>query len=378
MKKILYTTFGMALLLGTAACQREEANQPAGRDLIFAPTVGEMTRTNGNDFFLPGDAIDINITTTTKAEQGYSYVYNTEGVFRGNPPFRFTTDDDYVTTLEAIWPANYDPDAPFVTDQRLLENYRRADRLKATGTINGIMPTEAPVPLHFERQNTMLEFELAGQNTVGLTIKSLLIELRDPQGEAQAYWAYCDTDNGHAELILPPDTRIQSTAGYLIGTLTIVPDDHYTIIFPQTDVTLEAGKRYLVTLTPQGYPMSIYAFIGGWNQGNDGIGIPFEQPTPDVDGTFRIQTPLQLITMSYLIRHYTDGTTFDWPTRTYVIDPGLAESMTSELAAKYIPLSAETYPGVQIVDTQDPAQPVTEITYGDNQTLSLFEQNTGQ
>lgn len=379
MKKIAIISFALAGLTLFGSCSKDKEQGFTEKELTFAPVVDQMespeTKSDGNNFFETGYQIDINITTAAKPTAPFVYTYNkSDGIFRGNPPFRFTLDDDYITTLEAVWPAGYNPAAPFITDQRLLENFRKADRLKATGTLTGVMPTNAPVPLHFERQNTMLEFELAGQNTEGLRIKSLLIELQNPAGQAQAYWAYCGTDNGNAQLILPPNTRILAQEGYLIGTLTVVPDDNYTIIFPLTDITLEAGKRYLVTLTPQGYPMNIYCFVGEWNEDpNTGVGIPFQQPTPDVNGTFRIDTPQQLITMSYLIRHYTDGTTFDWPTRTYVISDGLAALMTPELAARYVPIPSAIYPDVKVVDTQEPAQPVATITYGTGQSLALFQ-----
>ena len=383
MKQIISIGFACAALLAGTGCQQDDS-MGTSRELSFAPVVEDLqtvTRSDGNDFFEAGFAIDVNITTTVQAEQTYNYVYGTAGTFEGNPPFRFTMDDDYITTLEAVWPAGTDENTAFITDQRLYENFRRADRLKATGVLQGVMPTDAPVPLYFERQNTMLEFELAGQNTVGLIIKSLLIELQSPSGEPTAYWAYCDTSedgNGHAQLILPPNTVIEAEEGYLIGTLTVVPDDHYTIIFPATSVTLEAGKRYLCTLTPQGYPMNIYATIGGWNSAGDeeGIGIPFQQPTQDVNGSFRIDTPQQLITMSYLIRHYDDGTTFDWSTRTYVLADDLGSIMNSDFASKYKPLSQAEYPGVKIVDTND--EPVTEITYGEDQVLPLFIQENTQ
>ena len=376
MKQIIWIGFACTALLAGTGCRQDDSTGTP-RELSFAPVVEDMhsaTRSDGNDFFETGFAIDVNIATTVQTQpKTYNYVYGTGGIFEGNPPFRFTMDDDYITTLEAVWPAGTDDNTAFITDQRLYENFRRADRLKATGVLQGVMPTDAPVPLYFERQNTMLEFELAGQNTVGLVIKSLLIELKNPSGDPTAYWAYCGSDNGHAQLILPPNTVIEAEDGYLIGTLTVVPNDHYTIIFPATNVTLEAGKRYLCTLTPQGYPMNIYATIGGWNSAgdNEGIGIPFQQPTPNVDGSFRIDIPQQLITMSYLIRHYADGTTFDWLTRTYVLADDLGQIMNDDFASKYIPLSRTDYPGVNVVDTN--GQPVTEITYGNNQTLALFK-----
>ena len=373
MKKIFYIGIACATLLAAAGCQKEAGLRSRG-ELSFAPVVKDLqtvTRADGNDFFEPGFGIDVNITTTAKEKDTYSYVYNSNGTFQGNPPFRFTMDDDYITTLEAVWPAGYDEAAPFITDQREFENFRQADRLKATGVLSGVMPTEAPVPLYFERQNTMLEFELAGQNSVGLVIKSLLIELQAPSGTPTAYWAYCGTEDGHAQLILPPDTKISAAEGYLIGTLTVVPDDHYTIIFPKTEVTLEAGKRYMVTLTPQGYPMNIYAFIGGWNQGEDGIGIPFQEPTPNVDGSFLIDTPQRLITMSYLMRNYADGATFDWATRTYVISDGLAAQLNTDWASKYVALSRTEFPDVKITDAA--GDDVTTIQYDGSQTLKLFE-----
>lgn len=336
-----------------------------------SPTI--ETKLTGNEFFEEGFGIDVSIWATNNAsEQKFVYYYGTDGIFRGNPAYYFTLDDNYIDSLAAVWPTGSVRNDPFMTDQREFENFRRADWMIAKTSERGIMPTDKPVPLNFVRENTMLEFELAGQNTEGLNIESLLIELRSG-GAPVAYWAYCGNPNGHAALILQKGTQLTSPDQYLIGTMKVGgSSENYTIIFPQTDITLEAGKRYLVTLTPQGYFMAAYISIGGWNQGdNSGIGIPFQQPEPDINGNFLIKEPLQLITMSYLVRHYTDGTTFNWPSRTYILADGFNAKMTDEYASKYIPIPKSKFTG-KVVNNGSTV-PVDTIRYGSGKTLPLFD-----
>jgi len=198
-----------------------------------------------------------------------------------------------------------------------------------------------------------------------LDIQSLVLELHN-NNQPVAYWAYCDNPNGHAQLILEAGTTIFSPENYLIGRVQ-VQQNEYTIIFPQTDLVLQAGYRYLITLTPQGFFMNAYISLGGWDQGEDGIGIPFQQPTPDMNGNFMIETPQQLITMSYLMRHYVDGATFDWLNRTYILSPDLV--MTTEFANLYKPVPRALFAG-QILQND---VPVETITYGTDQTLNLYD-----
>jgi len=372
MKNSIYIPVIALATLLLQSCQKEEelSIQKESGELTFEPTVQDRnsvdTRAIGESFFEVGGEIDVNIVASNNpAAQTYSYVYGADYIFRGNPPFYFSLDDSYITTLTALWPKASIRANGLITDQRILENYRSSDWLTATASVSGVMPTNTPVPLNFTRENSMIEFELVGQNTEGLDIKSLVLELQN-NNQPVAYWAYCGDPNGHAQLILEAGTTIFSPENYLIGRVQ-VQDNEYTIIFPQTDLALKAGYRYLITLTPQGFFMNAYIFIGGWDQGEDSLGIPFQQPTPDIDGNFQINTPQQLITMSYLMRHYVDGATFDWLNRTYILSPDLA--MTSEFANLYKPVPRALFTG-QILQND---VPVETITYGADQTLNLYD-----
>ncbi len=361
-------------------CQEEEVadNKSNKAELTFSAEIqGEgstQTRALGDDFFTQGGEIDVTITSSdadVTPTNPYHYIYGADRIFRGNPGFHFPLNDSYITELKASWPAAANRPDTFVTDQRELVHYKLADWMTATHSVDlgGIMPTSAPVPLTFIRENIMLDFELVGQNTKGLDIQSLLIELHN-EDNSKAYWAYCENPNGHAELILPNGTSIFAPENYLIGRITVSNNDNYTIIFPQTDLAFESGKRYLVTLTPQGYYMSAYVVIGGWNEGQDeGLGIPFQQPVPNPDGTFTIENPVQLITMSYLIRHYNNPASFNWISNTYNISSTF--QMTADYAAQYIPVPTGMFSGSI---TQN-GETITSITYMDEtgeQTLELF------
>ncbi|GEM_PF-999679 len=373
MKNIIYISAIALTFFLMQSCQTE-VEVPAAKgtgELILAPTVNEPasvdTRAIGENFFDIGGEIDVNITTNNNpGTQRYRYQFQADRLFRGNPPFHFSLDDSYITSLTAVWPSMTVRQQGLITDQRVLEDYRASDWLTATATVSGIMPTNAPVPLNFSRENSMLEFELVGQNTEGLDIESLILELHN-DNQPVAYWAYCGDPNGHAQLILEPGTAIFSPENYLIGRVTVSQENQYTIIFPQTDLVLQPGTRYLVTLTPQGYFMDAYLFIGGWSEGENGIGIPFEQPTPDINGNFLIETPQQLIAMSYLIRHYEDGATFDWNNRTYILSPSL--TITDEYAQQYRPVPRATFSG----QIQQNGEAVQTLTYGAGQTLNLYD-----
>ena len=358
------------------ACNKDDEHLSNSSQLRISPIVDEIsaiqTKALGDHFFAPGFGIDVTVWPSNNTPaQSFVYYYGSNGIFSGNPGYYFTMDDNYIDSLTAIWPTDDIRQQPFATDQREFENYRQADWMTASSSEIGIMPTDKPVPLNFVRENTMLDFELVGQNAEGINISSLLIELHD-SGNAIAYWAYCGDNNGHAELILQQGTQLTSPDQYLIGRVSVENStNEYTIIFPQTDLTLEAGKRYLVTLTPRGYFMTAYVTIGGWNQGDDGIGIPFQQPTPDINGNFVINNPLQLITMSYLVRHYTDGTTFNWPSRTYVLSNTF--EMTSTYASQYIRIPKSKFTGKVVVEGS--TTPVDTIYYGTGQSLPLFDIN---
>ena len=155
----------------------------------------------------------------------------------------------------------------------------------------------------------------------------------------------------------------------MIGTMTVAGSgDNYTIIFPEMDVELQAGTRYLATLTPRGFYMDIFISISGFNQGDGGAAVPFAPPVPDNTGTFHISTGVQLVTMSYLMRHYEHGGTFDWLSRNYILDDGL--TVDGNIASRYIPIPKEQFSGtIKNISGTD----VTSITYAGGE-LQLFDQ----
>lgn len=382
MKKNIYIISAFLLATLLHGCHTEDDTQKPkfSGELTFAPVVKDLqtgkSRAIGDDFFVNGNQIAVTITSSKPGStpRTLPYTYGTDRIFRGSPPYHFTLDDTYITTLTAKWPADDVRAAGLITDQRELADYKAADWMSGgvtTETI-GIVPTDTPVPLVFSRDNVLLDFELVGQNTTGLNITSLLIELQTTDNEgARAFWAYCGNPNGHAELIMNPGSRILSSDNYLIGRINVENQStDYTIIFPKTDITLEAGHRYLITLTPQGYFMDAYVFIAGFADADGGIAIPFQPPTPDINGNFVIQNGQQLVAMSYLIRHYDQPSPFNWSARTYVLSPGF--SLTAEAAARYVPVPASMFTGViRNVDNDI----ITEITYDGGQVLQLFDNN---
>ncbi|MCD7900712.1 MAG: hypothetical protein LUH22_12805 [Bacteroides sp.] len=383
MKKNIYIPLAYALALSFHACQTEDkdAARPSSDMLEFSAKVqervGASTRDVGSNFFEIGDSIIITLNSSTgSGPETYLYTYRSDHIFRGLPNgYHFSLDDSYITSLTAKWPADNVRSRGLVTDQRLLEDYKTADWMSgglSTSLGGAIVPTDAPVPLIFNRENVMLDFELVGQNTTGLDIESLLIELQSPGNNgSQAYWAYCDNPNGHAQLIMSAGSRILSPDNYLIGRIRITGQSNdYTIIFPKTDLTLEAGHRYLITLTPQGYFMNAYIYISGFGETTEGIGIPFQQPTPDINGNFLLENAQQLIGLSYLTRNYNDGTSFVWSERIYVLSPDFTISNT--LATQYIRIPQSVFTG-EIRDTE--GNYLTEITDESGETLQLFDPN---
>lgn len=286
----------------------------------------------------------------SSTSQTFVYKYGADGIFRGSPSgYFFPLDNTYIDELTAIWPREAIRQQGLVTDQRELDAYRLSDQLIAVASTVGIMPTDAPVPLTFVRETTLLEFQLAGQNVAGLAIQSLILELELDRTTPTAFWAYCGNENGHAQLILPAGTSIQASDGYMIGRIHGSDGADYTIIMEATDVTLLAGTKYVMTLTPRGYDLLGSVGIGGWIQETEsGIAIPFVQPVPNTDGDYLVQTAAQLITMSYLIRHYTNGTTIAWPTMRYILSEDL--DLTDEEAQQYIPIPKSLFTGGVIQD----------------------------
>lgn len=370
MKTRYILTFS-ALLLALASCRNEQGGN-GSRELCLAASVeAPATREIGFEFFEAGAGIDVEITPSSgSGMQEFIYTYGTDNLFRGDPGYRFPMDDSYVETLTAYWPRKSVRTQEVPADQRDKDVFRHSDWMTATTGNVGVMPADAPVPLNFYRENALLEFELVGQNTLGLDIESLLIEL-SVDGNATAFRAYCGDPGGHAKLILPAGTKLFAPENYLIGTVTVSDQSLYTIKFPETDLAFEQGKRYLVTLTPQGYFMSVYITIGDWNQGEEGVGIPFQRPVPDIDGEFAIDNAVQLITLSYLVRHYTDGTTIDWPQRTYNVSPGIGGTMTEELAALYVPIPRDMFSGRILMNGAD----LNVINYGADGELFIYDDN---
>lgn len=384
MKKHINIALSALAFLAFYACQSDDdvLSQHDG-ELTLSSTVKEMkgtagTRAIGDEFFQEGSAIEVNLTTinssgTETNQPAYTYSYSSDRIFRGNPGFHFTLDDSYIKTLSAKWPTSAERTSGIKTDQRLLEDYKASDWMSGglvSDATDGIVATNAPVPLVFTRENVMLDFELVGQNTTGLKIESLLIELQS-SNESLAYWAYCGNENGHGELIMPAGSKILSKDNYLIGRVRVSGQtSDFTIIFPETDITLEAGHRYLITLTPQGYFMNAYVYVSGFIEAEEGIGIPFQQPTPNADGSFQINNSAQLISLSYLMRNYNDGTTFVWSTRTYIVSDALV--MTTDDVNRYIPIPKTLFTGTMQNAT---GTAVTEVATSAGSPLQLFDNN---
>ncbi|MCC8035005.1 MAG: fimbrillin family protein [Rikenellaceae bacterium] len=375
MKKLIYICTAAALAL---ACSNEEGENGYGLEKgelafsgsVYQRTDGTLSRAGADDFFQSGYMIDVTLTTNyDSTPQNFQYSYQSGGIFRGSPAFYFSLDDSYITDLVAIWPSQDIRDEGLITDQRELENFRKADWLTAEASAQNIMPTEAPVPLFFERENTMIEFEIAGQNAEGIDIQSLVLELEVEGTDPTAFWAYCGDPNGNAMLILDETVSLSSTESYLIGRMSVTDNYTYTIIFPAVTLPLEKGKRYLVTLTAQGYDMDSFVYIGTFTQDeNSGIGIPFTSPELDADGNFVVTQPEQLVTMSYLIRHYPHPSTYAWASATYVIADDMV--LTEEYAELYIPIPRGDFSGS--IRSEDGTE-LENLTYGDGQTLALYE-----
>ena len=347
MKNIYHYILFATLCTGAAftACQQEDtdlssdAAQEKKELTLSVASISDRveagSRANGNSFFSKDDRIKLKITPSTSDSKDCTYKYN-NGTFKGLAPtttYYFQMNDTYIKSLVALWPAERNEDdlalgtdgninANFPTDQRTEANYRKADWLTAnydgssTDTQEGIMPTDAPVPLHFTRNNARLEFEVQGQNAYGQSITSLILELQLGYGSGtstitKAFWAYPNPTTGHAEVIVPGGSKLTCTANYMIGRIAVAGKTEYTgtVIIPEElNITLEANTSYLVTLTPRGDNLIASIHIGGFGQDEEGIGIPFQLPVPDNSGVYGISNANQLMTLSYLLREYKVGT----------------------------------------------------------------------
>ena len=354
---ILYTLATLAAFSLLSGCQSDTENpaETGETTLSFSPTVEGMsqegvTRAAGA-FFNAGDQITVKSLTSRPGatEATNAYTYNTSGIFTGS--IRFRLDNTYIKHITALWPTEAVRAQSIITDQRALEDYRKADRLKAEANTDNIMPTAEPIPLNFKHEQSRLTFRLAGQNANGLIIKELIVELKanvNGRGpEAAAFWAYCK-DNGNAELILPPGVELKGvTEPLMIGLVTVGSkgnsnkDYRGGIYIPATtDITLEASTDYLVTLTPQGYNMSAHITIETFFPGEGYIGIPIQMPEKVSEGNYKINTVTQLVTLSRLLAGgYIKGEDAAiWKSYQYVIDDNLAMSANGKLY--FLPIDA--------------------------------------
>lgn len=355
---ILYTFATLAALSLLSACQSDKENPAETEEttLSFYPMIASMnqegtTRAAGA-FFNTGDQITIKSTTSRPGatETSNAYTYNaTTGTFTGN--IRFKLDNTYMKSLVAVWPSTAERALPLITDQRKLEDYRKADRLKAEANTNNILPTAEPIPLNFKHEQSRLTFRLAGQNANGLYIKALIVELMasvDGQAaKSTAFWAYCKED-GMAELILPPGVELKGVSDPLmIGLVTVGNKDNNALNFrggvyipASTSITLQACTDYLVTLTPQGYGLSAVVTIETFVPDEGYIGIPIQMPEPISEGNYKINTVTQLVTLSRLLAGgYIKGQdAATWKSYQYVIDDNLAMSVNGKLY--FLPIDA--------------------------------------
>lgn len=303
---VLATAFGS---LACTACQGEEdgLSEASNAVLSLSPSVANMgkqesmTRTaNTNNFFTAGEKISVDITTNRSgaAKATHTYTLNGKGVFTGD--FRFNLDNTYIRSLVARWPDDATRNEGIVLDQRDLDEFQKADRLKAESQNANIMPTAEPVPLIFSHEQSRFTFRMAGQNANGLNILSIILELQynDPIAGKKpgAFWAYCNNTD-MAQLILLPGTEIAGKGDGKNGDYTIVngrymiglaevgnKDTQYTGgIWLKEDVavTLKENTDYLVTLTPEGYNLIASIEIHGFGQDEGFIGVPSKpQPKP--------------------------------------------------------------------------------------------------
>ncbi|MCD8073009.1 MAG: fimbrillin family protein, partial [Alistipes sp.] len=149
MEKLLYICTAAVIFL---ACSSDEGENSYGLkkgELAFAGSVGNRTdgtvsRAGADDFFQSGYMIDVTLTTNyNSTAQNFEYEYQSGGIFRGSPAFYFSLDDSYITDLVAIWPSEEIRSEGLITDQRELENFRKADWLTAEASSQNIMPTAA-------------------------------------------------------------------------------------------------------------------------------------------------------------------------------------------------------------------------------------------
>lgn len=357
----IYTVAALAISFLSGCQDENDAIATEGEyALSFSPTVEDMaqqtlTRSGASSFFNNGDVITVKIKNSrVTAEESFPYTYSSaNNEFTGG--FRFKLDNTYVTELVALWPVEAER-TEIITDQRDIEDYQKADRLKAEGSTENIMPTAEPVPLAFKHEQSRLTFRLAGQNANGLTIKDLILELQadvdnDGMNEETAFWAYCKAD-GTAELILPEGVQIgpniSDDGRMMVGLVTIasntsgVPDYQGVIYIPnKTNIKTVASTDYLVTLTPEGYDLTASISINSFSQSEGYVGIPIQMPTEVSVGNYSIDNTLQLVTLSLLLKGgYIKGQdAATWKSYRYTLDSGVTMTDNGELYYKKIDAS---------------------------------------
>lgn len=332
-KTISFVLLACAATVSFFSCKNDYQDDPVsglGKELRLKPSVAAMEQTEvslrsaGNHtFFVSGDKISVQVTTSNGKNGTYPYTFNgTE--FTGG--FLFPADNTFITELVALWPGE-GGGTELITDQRKYNDYRQSDRMRAVGSTENIMPTEAPVPLVFTHEQSRVVFRLAGQNANGLYIKSLLLEMDDKRESGGlgklAFWAYCgdgteDPDEGgkgslNAQLILPSGIHLKSetTNGerMKIGLVTVGSKDtnekdYRGIIYipASTDIEMKSNHEYVVTLTPEGYDLDAQVYIAGFPQSEGHVGVPYQLPVYSAENNvYEISTLAQLVTLSWLL-----------------------------------------------------------------------------
>lgn len=342
LKSSIYIVAAVAgVCLCTACDNNHEPVTEGEKTLVFRPAVAQMdqqlfTRAT-NSFFNDGDQISVEVIPDKPASAAgnvYTYTFNPSRIFTGN--YRFKQDNSYIVSLRALWPSQSERNSGIITDQRKIEDYQKADRLKAEAHSYNILSTAEPVPLSFTHEQSRLTFRIEGQNANGLYIKELLIELEADLGEGMtqaAFWAYCK-ENGNAELILPAGVKIkpEESGRYTIGLATVgskdtsVNDYQGVVYIPgDTDLTLTESTDYVVSLTPQGYDLFAYIGISSFTQSEGHTGIPVQMPKLLSEGVYTIENSLQLVTLSLLLKGgYIQGEDAEiWKNYQYSLAAGL-------------------------------------------------------
>lgn len=366
LSSLTYTIMVAAGVFFLAACQNDNDTQMTDNEVLlsFVPTVEDMgtkviTRTSGDDvFFADNDKITVTMEDSRIGASSNNYIFNgSEGKFTGD--VRFKLDNTYFPKIIALWPTEEERNKGIITDQRKAEDFKKADRLKAQASTDNIMPTAASIPLRFTHEQSKITFRLAGQNANGLDIKELILELQadlnyngtgTPNPVATAFWAYCESADGNAELILPPGIILKpkvTDKPYNIGLVTIksknsAVNDYRGSIYldSSTNLTLEANKDYVVTLTPSGANWNAVISISEFGQNEGYVGIPVQLPELVSTGNYNINTVTQLITVSYLLQGTTinlpEATGITWGSCNYTIADGLKMTANGKLYYKPI------------------------------------------